>query len=133
MSGRRALLSLLMGAESVGPKNYTIERERGRRRRGADLLVPEGKLHAQKRKGPSARALISSEGRGITRPRKLHARKRKGQSVEGAWITRRLEKITRSKEKGAVGAPRAYICYEGAESLDRKITRSKEKGAAGSP
>ena len=44
---------------------------------------PERKLRAAKEKGPigAPRALISSEGRGITRPRELHAQTRMGSSA----------------------------------------------------
>ena len=68
-----------------------------------------GKITRSKEKGEvgAPRAFISSDGRAINRPQKLHAQKRMGIRRAGAWITRRPEKITRSKEKGAVGAPRA--------------------------
>ena len=126
-----ALLSLLRGAESIGPKNYTLERERGRRLAGARITRHLGQLTSSKEKGAlgAPRAFICYEGCEITRPQKLHARKRKGLRRTGAWTARRAEKITLSKEKGAAGAPRSLIFYEG-RRIDRlqNYTIERERG-----
>ena len=69
---------------------------------------PDGKLHAQKGKGPSARRALKSPLRGA--------------EPLGP-------KITRSKEKGAVGAPRAKITSEGRGiTLSYKLRAQKRKG-----
>ena len=98
-----------MGAESLGPTNYTIKRERGRRRRGADLREQITRPEAKWAVG-APRALISSEGRGIPRPRQLHSQKGKGPSAEGGldYPTPR-ENYTIEREWGSRRAACSYL------------------------
>ena len=100
------------GLEYPPPReNYTPEREWGRRRRAADLLDPKRKLRARKRRGRrcAARFLSPLRDADSIGPKNYAIKRERGSRRKGAWITRRLEAITRSKEKWAVGAPSAPI------------------------